>query len=64
MTLVSDPKRNSEWAEFLKYIIFDAEKNEFYLRDDAPESLKSEFAAMKNAESKKLTLEEIISTDV
>ena len=45
-------KRNSEWAEFLKYIIFDAEKNEFYLRDDAPESLKSEFAAMKNGESR------------
>ena len=63
MTLVSDPKRNSEWAEFLKYIIFDAEKNEFYLRDDAPESLKSEFAAMKNAESR-LSFDEKILRDV
>ena len=63
MTLVSDPKRNSEWAEFLKYIIFDAEKNEFYLRDDAPESLKSEFAEMKNAESR-LSFDEKILRDV
>ena len=64
MTLVCDPKYFSERDEFLKWIIFDDEKNEIYLRDGAPEDLKREFAEMKNAESKKLTLEEIILTDV
>ena len=63
MTLVCDPKYFSERDEFLKYIIFDAEKNEFYLRDDAPESLKSEFAAMKNRESR-LSFDEKILRDV
>ena len=63
MTQVDDPEYFSERDEFLKYIIFDAEKNEFYLRDDAPESLKSEFAAMKNAESR-LSFDEKILRDV
>ena len=64
MTLVCDPKYFSERDEFLKWIIFDDEKNEIYLRDGAPEYLKIAFSEMKNAESKKLTLEEIILTDV
>ena len=64
MTLVSDPEYFSERDEFLKWIIFDDEKNDIYLRDDAPEDLKREFAGKKNAERKKLTLEEIILTDV
>ena len=63
MTLVCDPKYFSERDEFLKWIIFDDEKNEIYLRDDAPESLKSEFAAMKNRESR-LSFDEKILRDV
>ena len=64
MTLVNDPEYFSERAELLKRIVFDDEKNDIYLRDDAPEDLKREFAGKKNAERKKLTLEEIILTDV
>ena len=64
MTLVCDPKYFSERDEFLKWIIFDDEKNDIYLRDDAPDDLKREFAGKKNAERKEHTLEEIILTDV
>ena len=64
MTQVDDPEYFSERAELLKWIVFDDEKNDIYLRDGAPEYLKIAFAEMKNAESKKLTLEEIILTDV
>ena len=64
MTLVNDPEYFSERAELLKRIVFDDEKNDIYLRDDAPEYLKRAFAEMKNAERKEHTLEEIILTDV
>ena len=63
MTLVSDPKYFSERDEFLKWIIFDDEKNEIYLRDGAPEYLKRAFAEMKNSESR-LSFDEKILRDV